>query len=571
MALSRTVERNLGTLLKQSGLITPEQWLTVLAAHEDTEKGISQILVEKGLVTDQELAMIAGLQHNVPCVDLKQRKIDPQAVQLIPETMARQYNAIPLEMDGDVLVVAMEDPWNIRAVEDLAAQARMTIKQVEAIPADIRKFIDLNYKVSREVEREISHISDTSPRESSLRKKTREDRISADVIAQTPIVRAIDLIIEQAVKDRSSDIHIVAEEDKVRIRYRIDGILHDTMSLPPSVHLPLISRLKILAGMNIADRRRPQDGQFSIETGGKTVDIRVATSDTVHGEMVVMRILDKSFALLGLTDLGFLPDALEKYRRMLNSPFGMILLSGPTGSGKTTTLYASVNQLDRSERNIMTIEDPVEYRFDGINQIQVNPSAGMTFASGLRALMRLDPDVILVGEIRDRETAEIAIQAALTGHLVLSSIHANDTVGTIFRLLDLGIEPFLISSSVIGIVAQRMVRRVCVHCRKPTAVSSEERLIYEKETGEKRAEFLYGHGCNSCANTGYRGRCGVYEILEMNEGTRRLVLSNASATEIRDRAIKDGMVPMWRDGMLKVRQGVTTPHEILRNVYSIGE
>ena len=570
MALSKTVDKNLGTVLEQSGLISPEEWQSVLTLHEASSKDISQLLVEEKLVTDQELAMIAGLQHNVPCIDLKQRKIDSRALQLIPESMARQYNVIPIEVIDDVLLVAMEDPWNIRAVEDMSAQARMTIRQVECVPADIRKFIELNYKVSGEVEKEISHISENSLKQSSLKQKSEEDRISAEMIAQTPIVRAVDLIIGQAVKDRTSDIHVVAEEDRVRIRYRIDGILHDAMSLPLNVHLPLISRLKILAGMNIADRRRPQDGQFSLEVEGKAVDIRVATSDTVHGEMVVMRVLDKSFALLSMTELGFLPDALQRYRRMLNFPFGMILLSGPTGSGKTTTLYASMNQLNHDERNVMTIEDPVEYRFDGINQVQVNPSAGMTFADGLRALMRLDPDVILVGEIRDRETAEIAVQASLTGHLVLSSIHANDTVGAVFRLLDLGIEPFLISSSLVGVVAQRMLRRVCGQCRKQQTAPPEEQVIYEREMGEKRREFSYGQGCNSCANTGYRGRCGVYEILEMSEETRRMVLGNANAAEIRDRAIQEGMVPMWRDGMLKVKHGITTPYELLRNVYSIG-
>jgi type II secretory ATPase GspE/PulE/Tfp pilus assembly ATPase PilB-like protein len=291
----------------------------------------------------------------------------------------------------------------------------------------------------------------------------------------------------------------------------------------------------------------------------------------VHGEMVVMRILDKSFALLDLTELGFLPDALQRYRHMLNSPFGIILLSGPTGSGKTTTLYSSVNQLNHDERNVMTIEDPVEYRFNNINQIQVNASAGVTFANGLRAIMRLDPDVILVGEIRDHDTAAIAIQASLTGHLVLSSIHANDSVGAIFRLLDLGIEPFLISSSVIGIVAQRMVRRVCAHCRKRNAASPEEQAIYEKETGEKRNEFFYGQGCNYCANTGYLGRCGVFEIFVMSEKTRHMVLTDASAEAIRHRAIQEGMVTMWRDSMLKVKQGVTTPYELLRNVYSLAQ
>ena len=566
MALNDRAGKNLGQILEKDGIITSEQWQNVLAIHLKSGKDISQILEEQGLVTARELSIIAGMQHNVPFIDLKQQKIDPQALQLIPESMARRYNAIPIAVVDDVLTVAMENPWDIRALEDLIAQSRMTVKQVASIPSDIKDFIDHSYKVSSEIEQQISHIPKLT-----LKQKAEAERLSSQLVAETPIVRAADLLIEQAVKDRASDVHIEAQEDRLRIRYRIDGILHDTMSLPLSAHLPLVSRLKILAGMDIADRRRPQDGQFSLEVEGKKVDVRVATTDTVHGEMVVMRILDKSFALLDLTELGFLPDALQRYRRMLNSPFGIILLSGPTGSGKTTTLYSSVNQLNHDERNVMTIEDPVEYRFNNINQIQVNASAGVTFANGLRATMRLDPDVILVGEIRDHDTAAIAIQASLTGHLVLSSIHANDSVGAIFRLLDLGIEPFLISSSVIGIVAQRMVRRVCAHCRKRSAASPEEQAIYEKEMSEKRSEFFYGQGCNYCANTGYLGRCGVFEILVMSEKTRHMVLTDASAEAIRHRAIQEGMVTMWRDSMLKVKQGITTPYELLRNVYSLAQ
>jgi general secretion pathway protein E len=553
---------NMGVLLVQDGLITLEQWQNILAIQNKSGKPAFKILVEEGLVTSEELAIISSLEHDVPFVNLDHQKIENQALQLIPESMARKYNAIPIKVAEGSLVIAMEDPGDINALQDLTAQAQMTIKPVKSIPTEIQDFINRNYKVSSEVERQISSI---------YQQKAREYKVSATLGAETPVARAVDLIIGQAVNDRASDVHIEAQEDRLRIRYRIDGILHDAMSLPLNVHLPLVSRLKILAGMNIADRRRAQDGQFSLDVEGKKVDIRVATTDTVHGEMMVLRILDKSFALLDLAELGFLPESLNKYRSILNSPFGLVLLSGPTGSGKTTTLYSSVNRLNHDERNIITIEDPVEYRFNDINQVQVNASAGITFASGLRATMRLDPDVILVGEIRDRETAEIAIQASLTGHLVLSSIHANNTVGAIFRLLDLGIEPFLISSSLVGIVAQRMVRRVCTHCRRATAASGEEQALYEKEMGEKRVEFSYGQGCNSCANTGYHGRCGVYEILEMNEDIRLMIQNNTSAGAIKEKAIKAGMVSMWRDGMLKVKGGITTPYEVIRNVYSIAE
>jgi len=321
--------------------------------------------------------------------------------------------------------------------------------------------------------------------------------------------------------------------------------------------------------MNIADHR-PQDGQFSIRTKGKEVDVRVATISTAYGEMGVMRILDKSFAVLDLNEIGFSPDNLRHYDKMLKSPYGMILVSGPTGSGKTTTLYASINSLDRKGRNIITIEDPVEYRLKDINQIQVNPRAGLTFANGLRAIMRHDPDVILVGEIRDSETSEIAVQAALTGHLVLASVHANDAIGVLFRLIDLGVDPFLVSSALVGIIAQRMVRRVCPHCQKPTAAPIEAQVAYSKEMGEERTEFFYGKGCNACANTGYVGRVAVFEMLRMTDEIRRLLLAGASEAQIRAQAKEEGMISMFHDGMLKVKSGVTTPCEVLRNAFSIG-
>ncbi|HUV55631.1 MAG TPA: GspE/PulE family protein, partial [Dehalococcoidales bacterium] len=317
-------------------------------------------------------------------------------------------------------------------------------------------------------------------------------------------------------------------------------------------------------------RRRPQDGQITFDMGDREVDIRVATSNTVHGEMAVLRILDKTFAFLPLLEIGFLPDSLERYNQMVKTPFGMVLISGPTGSGKTTTQYATVNQLDSSGRNILTIEDPVEYRFTNINQMQVNPAAGVTFATGLRACMRLDPDVILIGEIRDAETAQIATQASLTGHLVLSSVHANDTVSVIFRMIDLGVEPFLLASAVIGVAAQRMVRRVCPYCSRPTPVSPEEQLAYEQELNEKQSEFLIGAGCNFCANTGYLGRTGIFEVMVMSESIRRMILSGTDSDDIRAQAYKEGMASLWHDGMLKVKEGVTTPYEVIRNVFSIG-
>jgi type II secretory ATPase GspE/PulE/Tfp pilus assembly ATPase PilB-like protein len=331
----------------------------------------------------------------------------------------------------------------------------------------------------------------------------------------------------------------------------------------------LISRIKILSNLNIADHFRAQDGQFSTDAKGRSIDVRVATSPTVHGEMAVLRLLDKSTATIGLSELGLLPDSLGKFENMLKVPYGMILVSGPTGAGKTTTLYAAVNSLDTMGRNVITIEDPAEYRFEDINQIQVNPQAGITFASGLRSILRLDPDVILVGEIRDAETANIAVQAALTGHLMLSSIHANDTIGVLFRLIDLGVEPFLIASAVIGIMAQRMVRRVCADCMQEVESPMVERVAYERVIGEKKSKFFYGSGCKTCAYTGYLGRTGIFEILSISDNIRRLLINGASAADIRELAIKEGMVSMMNDGMRKVKSGITTPAEVLRSAYTL--
>lgn len=566
--MAENIEKSLVALLEQSCVISAEQWEQVFAAQKETNRDISQILQDRGIISAEELAILVGLHDEMPFVDIRQYKVEPQALRMIPAAMARQHNALPLAISGESLVVAMGDPTDVLGIDALSARAGMSIEVVKAIPSDIREFINVHYKSSGEIEQQVSSMAESVIRDAAG--KIGGGSREIDLSSESPVARTADLILSQAVKDRCSDVHVEPQEDRLRIRFRIDGILHDAMSLPLDVHLPLISRFKILASMNIAERRRPQDGQISIEVDTRKVDVRLATTDTVYGEKLVMRILDKSVALLDLTELGFLADGIQRYREMLKSPFGMILISGPTGSGKTTTLYSSINQINRDERNVMTIEDPVEYRFTDISQIQVNPTAGMTFASGLKALMRLDPDVILVGEIRDTETARIATQAALTGHLVLSSIHANDTVSVIFRLLDLGIEPFLVSSALVGIVAQRMVRRVCPHCKRPAPAPEEERLIYEMEMREKRSEFFYGQGCGSCANTGYRGRTGVHELLMMSDELRHMLLNDASAADIRAKAVEEGMVPMWHNAMIKVKQGITTPYEVLRNVYSIG-
>ena len=484
-----------------------------------------------------------------------------EAIDLIPEALARKYTAIPVSTRHGTLLVAMANPGDILALEALAAQSRMRVEPHLATSEEIIEAIDLNYKAYDEIEKQVSSIS--------LPDDTKGGPSRLDTVADAPIAQALTLIVNEAAKARASDIHFQPQEDRLQVRYRIDGTLHNVLSLPPGMATPLISRIKIMANMNIADHLRTQDGQFSFVIRNRTLGVRVGTIPTVYGEMAVLRLLDKSRANLDLSELGFLADCLAQYRKMLRVPYGMILVSGPTGAGKTTTLYASINCLNNTEQNIITIEDPVEYRFENINQIQVNTRAGLDFSTGLRAILRLDPDVILVGEIRDGETAQIAVQGALTGHLVLSSIHANDAVSVVSRLLDLGVEPFLVSSALIGIVAQRMVRRVCPYCASPVAGTAVERMAYQRETGEDRAEFLTGSGCQACSNTGYQGRTGIFELLQVHDEMRTMLLNGTDLSELRTRAVEDGMVPLIKDGMLKVKEGMTTPSEVLRNVHLV--
>jgi general secretion pathway protein E len=550
-----------GKLAPEAKRFAEQQGIKVITLHSQAQKAV--VMEERkapGLQSAVE-ELLSAVPEVKPRERLLKRVPRPEVLRLIPESMARRFNAMPIAIVDNALQVAMANPADIFALEALALQSHMRIEPIAANEKEVREAIDFNYRGFGQIEEQVSRIpQDAETADSQALIETAED---------TPVASALRLIIDEAAKARASDIHLEPEEDRLRIRYRIDGALQDVMSLPLKIHLPLTSRIKIMADMNIADHLRPQDGQFSTEAKGRFIDIRVATSPTVRGETAVLRLLDKSLGIIDLPQLGFSPDALTKYEDMLKVPFGMILISGPTGAGKTTTLYASVNKLDKTSRNLITIEDPVEYRFENMNQIQVNPRAGLTFASGLRSILRLDPDIILVGEIRDAETAKIAIQAALTGHLVLSSIHANDAIGVIFRLLDLGIEPFLASSAVIGVVAQRMVRRICPDCCAYQEATLMEQLAYAKETEENRTEFLYGTGCELCSYTGYRGRTGIFEVLPLSDEIRMQILDRASTNEVRQEAMREGMAPLIKDGMLKVKADITTPSEVLRNAYFI--
>lgn len=559
-------KKQIEQLLVEGAFITTEQLEAAREAAKQSKKDLRQVLIEKRLISQESLATVLSFQLNVPTVDLKQSNFQPAALALIPEDIARRNNIIPLTVEGDTLSVAMEDPSDLQLIDTLAVLTRKRIKPVIPLRGGVRDAINAQYKLTSQIDKEVQQLLSPS-HEGALADPS---LAGADTITHAPIVRAVDMLLSQAVNDRASDIHIQPDEDGLKIRYRIDGVLHDVLSLPEEVQQAIVSRLKVMASLNIAERRRAQDGSFNASIDGKEIDFRVATVGTSWGESVVLRVLDKSFNLFSLPELGMSADILGTYEKCISSPFGILLISGPTGSGKTTTLYASLSKLNSTELNIMTIEDPIEYKFQGIRQIQVNRPANITFAAGLRASMRMDPDVILVGEIRDSETANTAITAALTGHLVLTSIHANDAVGALVRLVDLGVEPFLVTSAVIATASQRLVRRVCPDCRELREASVPEIAAYQEVMGEERHEFYYGAGCNNCAFTGYRGRIAVFEVLPASDQIRSMIARRASSPEIKEQALKDGMITMLRDGMTKARDGLTNPGEVARHVFTIG-
>ena len=553
-------KEGLEEVLVRIGLIDAEQMQAIAETTDQGEKKLEEVLVEEGHISPRDLMRALSIQLKVPLIDLKRHTITPEIMKLLPEELARKYNVLPLDVIGNSLALVMADATDIATIGDIAAVTKMRIEPMMGFPDEIREAIDRNYGATGSGD-DITAVETPPEEEEKL-----EQLISEE--AQVPAIRTLNRLILQAIRSRASDIHIMPQKDKLYIRYRIDGVLMDKMTLNMQIHNAILSRLKIMSNMNIAEKRRPQDGQYTVNVDGKNIDIRVACAGTVYGEMAVLRILRKSASLLELTDLGFFPDILERFQQLIKLPFGMILLGGPTGSGKTTTLYASLNQLNSKERNIMTIEDPVEYHLPGINQFQVNTKAEVTFANSLRAFMRLDPDIILVGEIRDTETVKIAIQAALTGHLVFSSVHANDAVGILFRLQDLGAESYLICSALAGTIAQRIVRRICSHCREAYQPAAEELAAYKEEMGELPEKFYRGAGCNLCGGTGFMGQCGIFELMTLSEKVKHMFLENAPASQIRTQAIKDGMEPLKHDAMHKVKEGITTIPEVLRNVYS---
>ena len=551
---------SLGQMVIDAGILNADE---VASAQEIAWKErlpLGRVLVKEGMVLSTDLATLTALHLGLAMVDLRSEKIDPAAVAQIPEDVARRYLVLPISRTEDRLTVAMTDPTDLQVLQDLASRTGYTIDPVITTEEDLQEHVDRAYRITAQP------LSGVQSSDTDLS----EARLTAQTLRESGPAQVINLLLQQALQDRASDIHIEPSDSRLRIRFRIDGILHEVMNLPLDMHPTIISRLKIMCGMNIAERRRSQDGQLTFEVMDHTVDVRVAISGTVAGEMAVLRLLDnKKFTLLSLDQLGFRPDSEEAFRKLLRLPYGMVIVCGPTGSGKSTTLYASVLQMNRTENNVISIEDPVEYHMADVNQMQVNVEADITFASQLRSILRLDPDVILVGEIRDQETAQIATQAALTGHLVLTTLHANDTVSALIRLRELGVPPYLVASSVAGIVAQRMVRAVCQTCMTLTDRPVAEQLAYEAEMGGQNTRFQYGSGCNACAQTGYVGRIGVFEVLNITDGIRQLFLQDAPRHELFNQAVSEGIVLLRQDGMMKVKQNLTTPYEVMRVMFSL--
>jgi type IV pilus assembly protein PilB len=556
----------LGELLVEANLATHDQVVAALeAAMRGSGTSLGSQLIANGSISERDLAQMLARQQSLDVVDLRQIIPDPAAAAHLTGAMARALNAIPISVHADSVVVAVADPSPtiVQSLREVLARP-VTIRI--ATQSDITMAIGKTYRALSGIDSQVEafQATDTQHKEESR-------TALADVNEDAPVVQVVRLLITQGLRDRASDIHIEPQADRIRVRYRVDGALHDVLDLPGTMGPAIVSRIKILAGMNIVERRRPQDGQISLEIEDRALDIRVATTSVVGGEKVVLRLLDKSRPIFRLSQLGMSPDVAKRYSTLLHSPYGMVICSGPTGSGKTTTLYGSLTEINAPERNIMTIEDPVEYMIPSINQIQINAQAGITFADGLKSILRQDPDVILVGEIRDSETARIAVQSALTGHFVLSSLHATDAVSALHRLLDMGIESFLVASSITAVISQRLLRRVCDNCRESYEPPPQEMAFLHAMGGHvPEGGFVRGAGCNFCTHTGYLERIGVYEMMPVTDPIRELILRRASHEEVRKLARAEGMQTLQEESIRLVETGVTNLAEVLRSIYVAG-
>ncbi len=555
MALPQQKRKKIGEMLIAEGLLTPEQLETALEEQRRHGGRIGAILKSLGFVTEEGMIKTLGRQTGIPHQVLSTVIIDPDAVKLVPELLARRHQAIPLFKKGRTLTLAMVDPLNVVALDDIGRTTGLDIQPVVATEQDVMRAIERQYGMSSTIQEAVKNLEPLEVEETST---AEAERLAED----TPVVKFVTTVITQAVHEGASDIHIEPDADLLRVRHRVDGILQEVTTAPKGLQGGVLSRVKIMADLDISERRVPQDGRIQMKVGERDIDLRVSTLPTIYGEKVVLRILDKRQGIVKLPELGFAPSTFEIVKRLVTRPFGLFLATGPTGSGKTTTLCAALNTINTMARNIVTIEDPVEYQLKVINQVQVNLKAGVTFATGLRSILRQDPDVIMVGEIRDRETATIAIQAALTGHLVFSTLHTNDAPSAVARLIDIGVEPYLIASSLIGVVAQRLVRKICPTCRKPATVPAD---VFQGITPEGDAfSPAKGAGCSGCRNTGYSGRTGVFELLTVTDALRDLVVNRAPATLLRSAALQAGFVPLRQAGLAKAAAGVTTLEEVYR-------
>ena len=560
--VSDQVVVKIGDLLVRRGSVTQSQVSEAILQQSASGKRLGTLLVELGALDELELARTLAEQRGFRLADLRHETPDDAAIALLPESVARAHTALPMRVKDTELEVAMADPLDRNAVAEIKGSTERNVIPLIAPASDLHRAIERSYRALSAVER---HVEAFLATEAITSPTFTPDATAAD---SAPVVQVLNLIITQAARDRASDVHIEPQDSRVRIRYRIDGALHDVLALPSNMGPAVVSRLKVLADMNIVERRKPQDGQIAMEVEGRPLDIRVATTSTIWGEKAVLRLLDKSRTLFRLNELGMEPETHQRFSRLIHAPFGMVICAGPTGSGKTTTLYASVSEINQSELNVMTVEDPVEYILPSVNQIQIHDQGGISFASGLKAILRQDPDVILVGEMRDVETARIGIQSALTGHLVLTSLHATDAAGALQRFIDMEIEPFLVASSVLAVVGQRLVRRICRFCKVPYTPSVEEHRYYVQAGGPYKQEFWRGEGCNFCFGTGYEDRMGVYELLEITEEVKRLLMRKAPHDELRALAVSEGMRTLQDAGVRLVADDVTTISELVRAIYT---
>ncbi|MDO8730735.1 MAG: ATPase, T2SS/T4P/T4SS family [Candidatus Omnitrophota bacterium] len=559
--------RLIGERLVEKGLLTPAQLKKVLEKLKTDPRRIGEILVADGLLAEPQVMEALSEQLKIPFVDVEYYKIDKGVIGLFPKKFLYENQAVPLFRMQNTVTVALADPLNLRTIDRLRSFCKCDVQPLLAAPTAIAKLLDRFYGPVDSLE-EVLHDSGNelgdllSP--GGERSPSEDAKGLAAVAERAPIVKLVDTILKQAVAGRASDIHLEPEEKVTRLRYRIDGVLYEVPASPKQLEAAVISRFKIMSGLDIAERRLPQDGRFQLKLGDREVDFRISTFPTIYGENVAIRVLDKSAISFSLDQLGFPPALLEKFKALIQRPHGIVLVTGPTGSGKTSTLYAGLRVLDSVKYNVITLEDPVEYRIPGIRQSQIDVKAGLNFSSGLRSIVRQDPDVIMIGEIRDFETAEIAIHAALTGHLVFSTLHTNDAPGAITRLIDMGVEPFLVSSALIGVLAQRLVRTLCVRCKQPGTATPEVLASLGVKEMPAGASIFRIKGCEECKQSGYRGRTGIFELLEVSDALRDKTIAKGSSSDLRAQAIRDGMQTLRQSGVAKVLSGLTTVEEILR-------